>query len=226
MQTRSLKVAGVLEFSPPVFRDPRGLFVSPFQRDAFVAATGHELFGVAQTSFSVSRRGAVRGIHYTRVPPGTAKYVHCPRGRALDMVVDLRLGSPTFGAWDSVVLDQDDCRALYLPVGVGHAFAALTDDTLMAYTLSTAYAPENELAVSVHDPRLRLPLPRDVPPLLSERDRAAPTLAEAAARGLLPDYTRCREAEQVLAGAPVPSAGGAGEPGGGPAASPATDATP
>ncbi|MEW2400553.1 dTDP-4-dehydrorhamnose 3,5-epimerase [Streptomyces sp. NPDC046862] len=199
MQTRSLKVAGAVEFTPPVFRDPRGLFVSPFQESTLAAATGHELFPVAQMSFSSSREGVVRGIHYTTVPPGTAKYVYCPRGRALDFVVDLRVGSPTFGQWDSVLLDTEDFRALYLPVGVGHAFTALSDDTVMAYTLSTEYVAENELAVSVLDPELRLPLPETAASLLSERDRTAPTLARAQARGLLPDYRRCLAAEAALA---------------------------
>ncbi|MET8830751.1 dTDP-4-dehydrorhamnose 3,5-epimerase [Streptomyces sp. NPDC004610] len=208
MQTRSLKVAGALEFTPPVYRDDRGLFVSPFQESVLAAATGRRLFPVSQISFSSSREGVVRGIHYTTVPPGTAKYVYCPRGRARDFVVDLRIGSPTFGRWDSVLLDTEHFRALYLPVGVGHAFTALSDDTVMAYTLSTEYVAANELAVSVLDPALGLPLPDGAEKLLSERDRIAPTLTEARAAGLLPDYHRCLAAEAALApAAPAPARG-------------------
>ncbi|MFI1936213.1 dTDP-4-dehydrorhamnose 3,5-epimerase family protein [Streptomyces purpureus] len=196
MKARELTVDGALEFTPRVFPDERGLFLSPFQEEAFTEAHGAPLFRVAQTNHSVSRRGVVRGIHYTVTPPGTAKYVYCARGKALDVVVDIRVGSPTFGRWDSVLMDQRDHRATYLPVGVGHAFVALEDDTVMAYLLSESYVAEHELALSVLDPALGLPLPRDTEPVLSDRDRAAPTLAEARERGLLPEYDRCQEIER------------------------------
>jgi epimerase EvaD len=197
MESRSLAVDGAFVFTPRVFPDDRGLFLSPYQESAFVAAVGRPLFPVAQTNHSRSRRGVVRGIHYTVTPPGSAKYVYCPRGRSLDIVVDIRVGSPTYGRWDSVLLDQDDFRAMYFPVGVGHAFVALTDDTVMSYLLSSEYVAENELALSPVDPELGLPIPTDVEPLMSERDTAAPTLAEAAAAGLLPEYATCQKLEQA-----------------------------
>ncbi|MFC8870506.1 dTDP-4-dehydrorhamnose 3,5-epimerase family protein [Streptomyces sp. NPDC057148] len=199
MESRELQVAGAFVFSPEVFADDRGLFVSPFQSEAFVRATGRPLFGVSQTSCSRSRRGVVRGVHFTRTPPGTAKYVYCVQGQALDIVVDLRCGSPTFGRWDSAVLDPVHFRAVYFPVGVGHAFVALRDDTVMAYTLSGGYVPDNELALNVRDPELGLPLPEDIRPVLSERDQVAPSLAEARAAGLLPDYGDCLKIEESLA---------------------------
>lgn len=198
MKARRLAVEDALEFTPQVFRDDRGTFCSPFQQEAFIEAHGGPLPPVAQTSHSLSRRGTVRGVHYTRTPPGNAKYVHCAGGRALDIVVDVRTGSPTFGRWDSVILDHTDFRALYLPVGVGHAFVALDDDTVMSYMFSSSYVAENELALSVRDPALGLPVPADLPLLLSDRDRAAPSLAEAAAAGLLPDYDRCLQIEREL----------------------------
>ncbi|MDH2387869.1 dTDP-4-dehydrorhamnose 3,5-epimerase family protein [Streptomyces sp. HNM0663] len=196
MKARRLAVEGALEFTPRVFPDGRGLFLSPFQEEAFTRAHGAPLFRVAQTNHSMSRRGVVRGVHFTATPPGTAKYVYCARGKALDIVVDIRVGSPTFGRWDSVLMDQRDHRAAYLPVGVGHAFVALQDDTVMSYMLSESYVPENELALSVLDPALGLPIPTDTEPVLSERDRTAITLAEARKQGLLPDYARCREIER------------------------------
>lgn len=196
MKARTLAVEGALEFTPRVFPDQRGLFLSPFQEEAFTQAHGAPLFRVAQTNHSLSRRGVVRGIHFTATPPGTAKYVYCARGEALDIVVDIRVGSPTFGRWDSVLMDQRDHRASYLPVGVGHAFVALRDDTVMSYLLSESYVPENELSLSVLDPALGLPIPGDTDPVLSERDRAAVTLAQARERGLLPDYERCQEVER------------------------------
>ncbi|MEU7150749.1 dTDP-4-dehydrorhamnose 3,5-epimerase [Streptomyces sp. NPDC039022] len=196
MKARELTVEGALEFTPRVFPDERGLFFSPFQEEAFAEAHGGPLFRVAQTNHSVSRRGVVRGIHYTVTPPGTAKYVYCARGAALDIVVDIRVGSPTYGRWDSVLMDQQDHRTTYFPVGVGHAFVALEDDTVMSYMLSGSYVPENELALSVLDPALGLPVPQDTEPILSERDGAAITLAEAREQGLLPDYGRCQEIEK------------------------------
>jgi epimerase EvaD len=198
MQARKLEVEGAVEFTPDVFTDERGFFLSPFQESVFVAAVGHALFPVAQTSRSLSRRGAVRGLHYTVAPPGTAKYVHCPRGRVLDIVLDIRLGSPTFGRWDAVVLDQQDFRSLYFPVGVAHMFVVLEEDTVMSYILSTEYVQPNELALSPLDPALGLPIPADLEPILSARDRDAPTLAQARAAGLLPQYDTCLKLEAAF----------------------------
>ncbi|ARQ69511.1 dTDP-4-dehydrorhamnose 3,5-epimerase family protein [Streptomyces marincola] len=202
MEVRELAVAGALEFTPRVFGDERGLFVSPFQGQAFTDAHGAPLFPVAQTNHSVSRRGVVRGVHYTVTPPGNAKYVYCARGSALDIVVDIRVGSPTFGRWDVVLMDQRHFRTMYFPVGVGHAFVALDDDTVMSYMLSEGYVPENELALQALDPALGLPIPEEIgEPVLSDRDRVAVTLAEAEANGALPDYARCQEIERGYAGA-------------------------
>lgn len=192
MRARELKVRGAYAFTPQVFGDSRGLFVSPYQERAFTEAVGHRLFPVAQTSASRSRQGVVRGIHYTAAPPGMAKYAYCQHGRALDVVVDTRVGSPTFGRWDSVVLDSREFRSVYLPVGVGHLFVALEDDTTVVYLLSTEYAAEHERALAPLDPALGLPIPAEMTPVLSERDQAAPTFAEATRAGLLPEYERCR----------------------------------
>ncbi|WP_089114105.1 dTDP-4-dehydrorhamnose 3,5-epimerase family protein [Streptomyces sp. SS07] len=199
MEAKELGVVGAHVFTPQVFADSRGAFVSPFQEEVFVRQTGHRLFPVEQISHSRSRRGVVRGVHFTRTPPGMAKYVYCPRGRALDIIVDLRRGSPTFGRHATVVLDPVDFRAVYFPVGLGHAFVALEDDTVMAYTLSLAYAPENELALSVYDPDLALPLPEDIEPVVSERDRVAQSLEQALESGVLPDYEQCLELDARLA---------------------------
>ena len=189
MQARNLEITGAFEFSPPSFPDHRGLFVAPFQQAAFVEATGHPL-RIAQCNHSVSARDVVRGVHFADVPPGQAKYVYCPSGAALDVVVDLRVGSPTFGRWESVRLDSDDFRAVYLAEGLGHAFLALADDTAMAYLCSTPYDPPAEHGVDPLDPELGLPW-GDVAPVLSDKDRNAPSLAEAANSGLLPNYQDC-----------------------------------
>ncbi|QFZ21438.1 dTDP-4-dehydrorhamnose 3,5-epimerase family protein [Saccharothrix syringae] len=200
MQVRQLAVEGALEFTPDVFPDERGLFVSPFQGPAFRDAVGGDHFPVAQSNHSESRRGVVRGIHYTTTPPGMAKYVYCATGEAIDIVVDIRVGSPTFGKWDAVHMDQRHFRGMYFPVGVGHAFVALGDRTVMSYILTGSYVPAHEQALAVLDPALGLPIPEGIEPVLSERDRVAITLAEAAERGVLPDYHQCKLIEKQLMG--------------------------
>jgi epimerase EvaD len=191
VQVRKLAVDGALEFTPDVYHDERGFFLSPFQESAFLAATGGVPLPVAQTNHVRSRCGVVRGIHFTATPPGSSKYVYCPRGRALDLVIDIRVGSPTYGQWDVCVLDEQQFRAVYVPVGVGHAFIALEDDTTTAYMISRSYVPELELSVHPLDPALGLPIPDDLTPVLSKRDIEAPTLAAAERAGILPRYVDC-----------------------------------
>lgn len=191
MQFRELAVPGAFAFRPRAFPDDRGLFVAPFQEQVFVAATGHPLH-VAQTNHSVSRRGVLRGVHFTDVPPGQAKYVYCARGQVVDVVVDVRVGSPTFGSCDAVRLDAADFQAVYLAEGLGHAFVALTDDTVVTYLCSTGYDPSAERGVHPLDPALGLPWPTELEPVLSAKDAAAPSLAGAEHDGLLPSYERCQ----------------------------------
>ncbi|MDA3626469.1 dTDP-4-dehydrorhamnose 3,5-epimerase [Saccharopolyspora sp. WRP15-2] len=191
MQARRLENTGAFEFTPKSFPDHRGLFVAPFQEPAFTEAVGHPL-RVAQTNHSVSARNVIRGVHFSDVPPSQAKYVYCPQGALLDVVVDIRVGSPTFGRWDAVRLDSTEYRALYVPEGLGHAFVALTDNTVMSYLCSTPYNPGAEHGINPLDPELALPWDEvDGEPVLSEKDRTAPTLAEAAEQGLLPQYETC-----------------------------------
>jgi dTDP-4-dehydrorhamnose 3,5-epimerase len=185
-----LSIAGAWVFEPTVFPDRRGMFAAPFQGEVFREALGFDLT-VAQTNHSVSARGVIRGVHFADTPPGQAKYVYCPRGALLDVVVDLRVGSPTFGRHEAVELDGRSCRALYLAEGLGHAFVALEDETVMAYLCSTPYNPGAEHGVSPLDPALGLPWPADVEPVLSEKDASAPTIAQAEERGLLPGYDAC-----------------------------------
>ncbi|WP_372663976.1 dTDP-4-dehydrorhamnose 3,5-epimerase family protein [Amycolatopsis kentuckyensis] len=190
MEFRRLSVPDAFEFSPRAFPDERGLFVAPFQEEVLREATGHPL-RLAQANHSVSRRGAIRGIHFADTPPGQAKYIYCARGSLLDVVVDIRVGSPTFGTWDAVQLDSARYNAAYLAEGLGHGFIALEDDTVMAYLCSEGYNPAGEHGITPLDPELGLPWPADIEPILSEKDRTAPTLAEALEQGLLPSYQDC-----------------------------------
>ncbi|MBK1785748.1 dTDP-4-dehydrorhamnose 3,5-epimerase family protein [Prauserella cavernicola] len=190
MHVRELAVVDAYEFVPRNFPDQRGLFVAPLQEPSFRDAVGHPLT-VAQTNHSVSRKGTIRGIHFAATPPGQAKYVYCPSGSLLDVVVDLRVGSPTFGTWDAVRLDSTEFHAVYVPEGVGHGFIALEDDTAMSYLCSTGYNPAGEFGINPLDAELGLPWPAELEFLLSEKDTAAPTLAEAREKGLLPSYDDC-----------------------------------
>ncbi|MFD0799888.1 dTDP-4-dehydrorhamnose 3,5-epimerase family protein [Streptomonospora algeriensis] len=198
MSFRTLDVEGAVEFGFPTFPDERGSFTSALTESDFAQALGHPPFPVRQASYTRSRRGVIRGLHFTATPPGCAKFVYCPAGKALDMVVDLRVDSPTWGRWDTVTLDPAEPKAVYLPVGVGHGVVSLEDETVVCYLLSAQYVPENELAVSVFDPELDIALP-DLPPVQSPRDAGAQSLADAMSRGLLPGFAACREAEAALA---------------------------
>ncbi len=133
----------------------------------------------------------LRGIHFADVPPGQAKYVTCARGAALDVAVDIRVGSPTFGQWDTVLLDDVDRRAIYLSEGLGHAFVSLADNSSVTYLVSTGYSPGREFGIHPMDPELDLPWPADVEVELSGKDQAAPTLAQAQEQGLLPTMEQC-----------------------------------
>lgn len=192
MQVRELSIAGALEITPRQFGDARGLFLEWFKAESFADVVGHDL-DLRQANLSVSAAGVLRGIHFADVPPGQAKYVTCPAGAVLDVVVDIRVGSPTFGQWDSVVLDDVDRRAIYLPEGLGHAFCSLQDGSVVTYLCSSGYNPGAEHGVHPLDPELAIAWPttaRDGSPLvvqLSDKDAAAPTLAQAQELGLLPD---------------------------------------
>ncbi len=189
MEIRELAVPDsyVLDLVP--HGDTRGRFTEWYRADVMSQAVGHPLT-LAQANHSVSARGVLRGVHFALVPPGQAKYVYCPAGRVLDVVVDVRVGSPTFGQHDSVVLDSDQPRAVYLAEGLGHAFVSLADGSSVAYLVSSGYDPAREFGVHPLDPALGLPWPADVELELSARDQAAPSLAQAQEQGLLPTYAQ------------------------------------
>jgi dTDP-4-dehydrorhamnose 3,5-epimerase len=177
--------------TPRVHGDDRGMFLEWYRGDLLAEAVGRR-FDIVQANHSRSKRGVVRGLHYADVPPGQAKFVYCPSGSVLDVIVDLRVGSPTFGAIDSVVLDDVDRRAVFIAEGLGHAFCALQDDTSLTYLVSSVYNPAIERTVSPADAELGLPWPIEAADLeLSDKDRDAPTLAAAIAAGELPSYDAC-----------------------------------
>ncbi|MEU3148127.1 MULTISPECIES: dTDP-4-dehydrorhamnose 3,5-epimerase [unclassified Streptomyces] len=196
---RALDLEGAWVLEPKVFPDDRGSFHEWFRGEEFRGATGYDL-SIAQANCSVSRRGVLRGVHFADVPPGQAKYVTCVRGAVLDVVVDLRLGSPAYGSWEAVRLDDDSRHAVFLAEGLGHAFMALTDDATVVYLCSTGYAPGREHGVHPLDPALGIEWPQGIDPVLSPKDEQAPTLAEAERLGLLPSYEACRARSKELRG--------------------------
>ena len=192
MQIRELKVADSFEVTPIVRGDDRGVFLEWYRHDVLESAVGHSL-NLRQANTSVSKAGVVRGIHFADIPPGQAKYVTAMHGAVLDFVVDIRVGSPTFGEWDSVLLDTTDRRAIYLAEGLGHAFVALTDDATVSYLVSDTYNAPSEHGINPLDPDIALTFPIDAESLLlSPKDVEAPSLAEAAELGLLPTFDSAR----------------------------------
>ncbi len=189
MEVTAGSIEGVWEFTPVLRPDDRGVFLESFKASAFTEAVGHS-FDLKQMNISVSKRGTVRGVHFADVPPGQAKYVQCFAGRILDIVVDIRVGSPTFGQWEAVELDEESRNGLYISEGLGHAFCALTDSVTVGYLCSEPYAPTREHGIHPLDADLALPWPGD-DVVLSPKDAAAPALAEALATGMLPDYEQC-----------------------------------
>lgn len=191
MRATELAIDGAWVFEPITFPDHRGSFTAPFQGPAFADALGFDLT-VAQTNQSVSARGVIRGVHYADVPPGQAKYLYVAAGAVRDVIVDLRVGSPTFGRYEVVELDADAPRAVYLAEGLGHAFQAVSEHAVVGYLCSTPYAPEREHGIDPLDPDLALPWADGIEPVLSDKDRAAPTLEQARAAGALPTWDACR----------------------------------
>jgi dTDP-4-dehydrorhamnose 3,5-epimerase len=170
------KIDGVVLVVPDVHGDERGFFVETFSRDSWAE------LGVAveflQHNHSRSRQGTLRGIHF-QTEPGQAKLVRCPRGRILDVAVDLRRESPTYGQWEGHVLDDVEHHQLFVPVGCGHGFAVLSEEADVTYLVSSVYEAETEAGIAWDDPDVGVDW-QVAEPLLSERDKTAPKLADVA----------------------------------------------
>jgi dTDP-4-dehydrorhamnose 3,5-epimerase len=193
VQIRELKIPDSYEITPKQFGDDRGVFLEWYRFDRLAEVVGHSV-DLRQANTSVSRKGVVRGIHFADVPLGQAKYVTATHGAVLDYVIDIRVGSPTFGQWDSVLLDDVDRRAIYLAEGLGHAFVALTDDATVSYLVTDTFRADREHGIDPLDPEIGLVFPPEAgEALLSPKDTAAPGLSEAAASGLLPTWDAMRE---------------------------------
>jgi dTDP-4-dehydrorhamnose 3,5-epimerase len=170
------KLDGVILIEPVVHGDERGFMLESYSRDHW-RELGIDVEFV-QHNHSRSSQGTLRGIHF-QTEPGQAKLIRCARGEILDVAVDLRRGSSTYGQWEAHVLDDVKHRQLFIPVGFGHGFAVLSDVADVAYQVSSYYDPETEAGIAWDDPDIAVDW-QVANPLLSERDKSAPTLADLA----------------------------------------------
>ncbi len=181
MRTVETALPGVLLVEPRVFRDERGAFTETFQLARYQAA------GIAgpfvQDNFSRSVKGTLRGLHFQE-PDAQGKLVQVLRGAVYDVAVDVRVGSPSFGRWVGVVLDDAELKQLWVPPGFAHGFLVLSDEAHFVYKCSAPYAPEHERGIRWDDPDLAIAWPTAAP-RLSAKDARAPRLADAE---VLPRY--------------------------------------
>ena len=196
MKAKSLEISGAWEVELKKFDDSRGFFFESFRSD-FSHDTFGRKFTVKQTNTSVSAKGAVRGIHYALVPPSQAKYVQCQKGSIMDYVIDIRIGSPTFGKSLSIELDSDTPRAIFIEEGLAHAFVALEDETVVTYLVNENFNPEREKGINPFDKELAINWPK-IDLLLSEKDKTAISLQEAKELDLLPSFAECKQFIKTL----------------------------
>jgi dTDP-4-dehydrorhamnose 3,5-epimerase len=141
------EIAGVYLFERKVLRDGRGSFHEAFSRDVILEETGFD-FQVSQVNTSVSNKGVLRGIHYKKFPPGQAKFVSVHHGSIIDVAIDLRRSSPTFGRYLAFELSAENNKGLLLGYGIGHAFLSLEDNTRVSYLCDSVFEPEIEFGIS------------------------------------------------------------------------------
>jgi dTDP-4-dehydrorhamnose 3,5-epimerase len=178
------RLPGVVLIQTPVYRDPRGHFLEVWKQPVYADAGVPERF--VQDNLSFSTQGVLRGLHYQNPAP-QGKLVCVLQGIIYDVVVDLRRGSPTFGQWEGFTLDARSGQQVYVPEGFAHGFAVTSDTALVIYKCTDVYQPRNERSVSWNDPDLGISWPV-ADPVLSDKDRAAPRLAQIPP-GDLPQWT-------------------------------------
>jgi dTDP-4-dehydrorhamnose 3,5-epimerase len=179
VQTTPTTLPGAVILEPRVFADERGFFAETYRREWHSQAGIPEQELFIQDNHSRSVRGVVRGMHF-HVGEGVAKLVRCARGRIVDVIVDLRRGSPTYARWEAVELDDESMRLLYVPVGFAHGFCALSELADVIYKQTAYYDPGIERGIAWDDPDIGIRWPSEVEPIVSARDAEAPTLRELA----------------------------------------------
>jgi dTDP-4-dehydrorhamnose 3,5-epimerase len=181
MSFTPLKIEGAWVFEPTKVDDERGSFHEVFQLSPISEVLGRN-FEVKQVNHSISKAGVIRGIHWADVPPGQAKYVSCFRGKLWDVVVDIRLGSPTFGQWDAAELSAENGKSMLISEGLAHVFLSLEDDTSVSYLCSEPFSPSTEHGINPLDPDLAIPFVShwgESSFVVSDKDSKAPSLQQA-----------------------------------------------
>jgi dTDP-4-dehydrorhamnose 3,5-epimerase len=173
MRKLQTKLTGPIFLAPTVHGDERGFFLESYRRSALAELGVEDQF--VQDNHSRSREGVVRGMHFQ---PGQAKLIRCVRGAILDVIVDIRRGSPQFGEWEAFRLDDEQHHQLYVPDGFAHGFCVLSELADVTYKVSTYYDPAAESGFSYADPDVAIDWPDAERLIGSERDRGAPTLAQ------------------------------------------------
>ena len=186
MNLTPLGIDGAWLAEATVWSDDRGFFREWFKSEDVLATTGID-FSIQQANISQSQRGVIRGIHYSLAPQGQAKWVTCVNGLIRDVIVDIRPSSPTWGKSVFVDLNGQDGRAVLIGAGLGHGFASLAQSSIIAYLLSSPYSPTEEFEINPMDPELGIDWGVDLSEVsFSDKDKAAPSLAERHKEGKLP----------------------------------------
>jgi dTDP-4-dehydrorhamnose 3,5-epimerase len=191
MKAHPLSISGSLRIEFQKFDDNRGFFYESFKEEDFKNQIGRSL-NIKQTNTSSSSKGSVRGIHYALVPPSQAKLVQCQRGSIKDYVIDIRVGSPTFGQFEIIELSENSASAVFIEEGLAHAFVALENQTVVTYFVTEKYNPEREKGINPFDKTLNVKWP-DIELILSEKDKQAISLEESKNQGLLPTFDECKK---------------------------------
>ncbi len=188
MTLQELSISGAYVVTHNVFPDERGLFREWFKADEIVSID--DTFSVEQANCSKSKQFVIRGIHYSVAPQGQAKLVTCASGKIIDILVDLRVGSPSYLNIEYVELSEDSGNVVFIPTGVGHGFFVESESAAVVYLTSSGYAPEYEKAIIPTDPELGIiwPIPFGELGVISKADSEAPTLAKATESGILPTF--------------------------------------
>lgn len=191
MKAQPLTISGAWKIDFQKFKDERGYFYESFKDEDFKFQIGRS-FTIKQTNTSSSAKGSVRGIHYALVPPSQAKLVQCYKGSIRDYVIDIRIGSPTFGQHEQIELNEKVASAVFIEEGLAHAFVALENETIVTYYVTEKYNPEREKGINPYDKTLNLNWP-EIQLIISDKDKQAITLEEAKNEGLLPRYDECKK---------------------------------
>ena len=186
MELTPLGIEGAWLAQSPVWKDDRGFLREWFKAEDVSSATGRD-FAIEQANISLSSKGTLRGIHYSIAPRGQAKWITCVSGSIQDVIVDIRPDSKTFGQWVDVELKGDSGKAVFISEGLGHGFLALEDNTAVAYLVSTPFSPTDEYEINSLDEKIGINWGIEISDLkISDKDKAASTLAERMIEGKLP----------------------------------------